>query len=825
MNVPKNFGDKLSKVSLDQRLIGLIVLIIAGFVGNYCRWTLFFDIDFIFGSIAVWIVVCLYGVKWGTLAGFVAGYCTYLIWNHPYTAITFTTEALFVGWLFHHRQQNNIVLLDGLFWLVLGMPLVWLFYAVILKVAPTQALIILMKQPVNGIFNALIASLILTHTPIHRWVKRPAAISTLSLEQTLFNLLVAFVSVPTLILIVLASHQVVHDIQSTVQVNLNDASRYLKVEVQRWYERRIDAIDGLAELVSLQSNLIQQNAAFLSSSFPDFRHIHILDTSGAKILELDRNVNDPNSAFDERKYFEQLRQDSQPFISPVILSENPNLPVALLGVPILRDRQLVGAIFCEIDLSLLSKFLRTSIGEELLQVIIVDQQQTVAASTKKEWVGNPEFNWRKDGKVNQISLDTYQWLPTKSRLIMVQWQTSLFVKESVINKNIPWQLVVQISATPQANQIQQVHSRNMALLLLISGLALILATVVSRRLVKPLNQLADITTNLPNKLLEQEPIYWLRSSITELSILVKNFRSMAFSLKQKFREISLANELLEKRVQERTQALRSANTELELELEVRERQQAQKALDLLNAELENRVVRRTAQLEAANKELESFSYSVSHDLRAPLRAIDGFSRILEEDYGDRLDEEGKRYLKVVRDNAKRMGELIDDLLNLSRLNRRQVARRSLSVNKLIEQILDDSDFQKAISKQQIELVVADLPDCEADLSLLTQVWINLISNAIKYTGKTENAKIEIGYQIIGDQGTYFIRDNGAGFDMQYADKLFGVFQRMHREHEFEGTGIGLAIVQRIIQRHGGTIWANAAVDQGATFYFTIPTSE
>ncbi len=260
-------------------------------------------------------------------------------------------------------------------------------------------------------------------------------------------------------------------------------------------------------------------------------------------------------------------------------------------------------------------------------------------------------------------------------------------------------------------------------------------------------------------------------------------------------------------------------------MEVRERQQAQKALDLLNAELENRVVRRTAQLEAANKELESFSYSVSHDQRAPLRAIDGFSRILEEDYGDRLDEEGKRYLKVVRDNAKRMGELIDDLLNLSRLNRRQVARRSLSVNKLIEQILDDSDFQKAISKQQIELVVADLPDCEADLSLLTQVWINLISNAIKYTGKTENAKIEIGYQIIGDQGTYFIRDNGAGFDMQYADKLFGVFQRMHREHEFEGTGIGLAIVQRIIQRHGGTIWANAAVDQGATFYFTIPTSE
>jgi predicted ATPase/signal transduction histidine kinase len=243
-------------------------------------------------------------------------------------------------------------------------------------------------------------------------------------------------------------------------------------------------------------------------------------------------------------------------------------------------------------------------------------------------------------------------------------------------------------------------------------------------------------------------------------------------------------------------------------------------LHQLNEGLEHRVTQRTAQLEVANKELESFSYSVSHDLRAPLRAIDGFSRILQEDYSDRLDKEGTRYLKIVRDNAKRMGELIDDLLNLSRWNRKELVRRAIVVNDLIQQVF--SDLQSEIKDRQIQLMIADLPNCEADNSLLMQVWINLISNAIKYTSKTENARIEIGYQIIDAQGAYFIRDNGAGFDMQYADKLFGVFQRMHLEKDFEGTGIGLAIVQRIIQRHGGTVWAEAAIAQGATFYFTIP---
>ena len=278
----------------------------------------------------------------------------------------------------------------------------------------------------------------------------------------------------------------------------------------------------------------------------------------------------------------------------------------------------------------------------------------------------------------------------------------------------------------------------------------------------------------------------------EIEVLAQQFNTMAGALKESFAE---------------------------LEQRLAEKVRAEEALKEYSERLEEMVGERTVQLEAANKELEAFSYSVSHDLRAPLRSMDSFSAALQRDYAGQLDEKGQHYLDRIRAGTQRMGQLISDLLDLSRVTRRELVRQTVDLSALAHSIADE--LQSGDAARQAEMVIGESMVVEGDKHLLSIVLQNLLDNAWKFTAPRAQAQIEFGMMEQPDERVYFVRDNGVGFDMTYADNLFGPFQRLHSVREFPGTGIGLATVQRIIHRHGGRIWAEAAVDQGATFYFTI----
>jgi PAS domain S-box-containing protein len=279
---------------------------------------------------------------------------------------------------------------------------------------------------------------------------------------------------------------------------------------------------------------------------------------------------------------------------------------------------------------------------------------------------------------------------------------------------------------------------------------------------------------------------------------------------------------------ELNERLLSAQDDLGKQLDLLRKNEAElrkkeEEINTLNRELEQRVAVRTADLVAANKELEEFTYSVSHDLRTPLRAIDGFSHILLEGYADKLDDEGKRLLNVVGNNAKRMGQLIDDILQFVHTSQPEIRLSDIDMEMMAHGVMEE--LQSCFADTKLQFEIEHIPPTRGDSTMMRKVFVYLLSNAVKFSRTSAAPRIKVGGIIEGDETVYYVKDNGVGFDMQYSDKLFGVFQHLHGINEFEGTGIGLAIVKRIVTRHNGRVWAEGKINEGATFYFALPAKE
>jgi signal transduction histidine kinase len=329
----------------------------------------------------------------------------------------------------------------------------------------------------------------------------------------------------------------------------------------------------------------------------------------------------------------------------------------------------------------------------------------------------------------------------------------------------------------------------------VMALSLLTAVAISHRLQRSVTQPITAITNVARHVMEKREFTQRAEKTTddEIGLLVDAFNGM-------LGEIDRRTHTLE----QSEAALRASDNRLRT----------------LNAELEERVAARTDQLQAANKDLEAFSYSISHDLRAPIRAIRGFSTLLLEDHGTALDAEARRKINVVIAEAGRMGNLIDDLLAFSRLGRKALEPTELDMQELARTAFER--LGQAGQGKGVDFRLGSLPRAKGDRSLFEQIWVNLIANAVKFSSKKESPVVEIGGITAEHEHVYFVRDNGAGFDAAYRERLFGVFQRLHHEHEFPGTGVGLALVHRIVTRHGGRVWAEGELGRGATFHFTVP---
>ncbi|AFZ18323.1 histidine kinase [Allocoleopsis franciscana PCC 7113] len=862
----------------------LAVLILAGYAGNYFNLSLFFGVDFLFGSIAVLMVVWLYGIGWGAVAAMLAGSHTFLLWGHPYAGIILIGEALFVGWW--RRKCPNLLLLDGFYWIFVGMPLVWLFYSIPLGVPSQTVFLVMFKQGINGIFNALIASLLLTHSPIPTWADRPKIAKTLSLQQTLFNLLVAFVLFPALTLLVLNSRSAISNMEKTIQANLETVSTDLAIEVRFWHQQNLNALKQLAEVAvhsDIKSSIkLQESTELLQRTFSTIDQLFVMNREGQTLSFAGIGSTIASYSELEKTITESIGMKAsdltQPSItSQVLLIDDHHAPPRLVQiVPIIRNYRLVGSVVSEIDLSHLAQLLKSFTTLREMEITLLDRQDRVITSTRLDMPTLSKFKQRQGGEIRPLNDKVYQWLPLGEMPIMMRWKKSFYVQKTSAGEKLPFQVIVAVPTQPHFIYLENLYIKSLSILLLITALALAMANVISRWLAQPLLQLAELTTDLPDKLLNQKAIHWPNSWITEMNTLVSNSQFMAELLEQKFHEINAAKEQLEQRVQERTRELSTANQELELEVSKRQRvaealQESEALLRTQAKDLETALYElqhTQAQLIQTEKmsSLGQLVAGVAHEINNPINFIYGnlihaqdytqdllrlvelyqqhcpnFLSIMQEEIEaidlDFLKDDLPKLMDSMQVGAERIHEIVQSLRSFSRLDEAEV--KAVDIHEGIDSTLMilKSRLKATLKHPGIEVIkeYGQLPLVECYPGQLNQVFMNILVNSIdsledKFTYNAEENRpsldslpwIRIYTEIVKEDWVAIrISDNGMGIKKDQSCKLFDPF--FTTKPIGKGTGLGLSIsYQIIVEKHGGKLYCVAEPKQGAEFMIEIP---
>ena len=900
-------------------LLFFATLIAAGLAGNYFKYPIFLNIDFLFGSIFAMLALQFFGLGQGIAAAAIIGSYTYILWNHPYAIIILTVEVAFVAWLMN-RRKIGMVQADTIFWLVIGMPLVYLFYHLVMHTPPSNTYIVMTKQAVNGITNTLVARIIFTGYSI----KTRSALTSYS--ELVYNMLAAFVLFPALIILAISSRTDFNNTDQNIRRSLMQSSQRLDHYVETWIKNRKSPVINLAELAETRTP--QQMQPFLElvkKSDANYPRVGLLDktatiTAYAPLVDELGKSNIGKSAAD-RPYIPQLKQTLKPMLTEVVMGIiGVPKPRVFMLAPVVIKGEYGGYIVGVLSLDQIHEQLDKSLSENGTLYTLLDKNSKIIMTTHHDQKMMTPFV-RGKGELKRIDNRISQWIPELPPNISVieRWKKSVYITETAIGDLAEWKLILEQPVAPFQKALYDSYTGKLLLLFLILLGSLVLAELLSRRAVATLDNLSQITRNLPEKLaIGTKNFKWPESGIIEAHHLINNFISMAYALSEQFLEIREVNQSLEQRVDERTAELKESEERfrnmansapvliwisdtdrlytwfnkvwldftgrtMEQELgngwaegvhpddfdrclatyvtSFDKRQPFSVEYRLLRADgqyrwlwnnatptyehgvfngyigsctditdrkqMEDELHQAMTAAESANRAKSEFLANMSHEIRTPMNGITGMAQLL---HFTALDEEQKGYLEAIELSSSNLLSIISDILDLSKIEAGKIdlEHRDFSLRATVSDVIKTQIPN--IQRKGITIKTnfpGEVPDnLSGDQLRLKQILLNIIGNAIKFTGKGGINIVVACSELHGNVAllTISVTDTGIGISPESMKKIFKPFSQadMSTTRKYGGTGLGLTICTRLAELMGGRIQAESTEGIGSTFLIQIP---
>ncbi|MCK6544614.1 ATP-binding protein [Myxococcota bacterium] len=777
-----------------RRVIGFVALLAAALAGSHLHAPLFLGVDLLFGSIFALIAAYVYGPLGGVFVAAVPGVYAYFLWHHGYALLIFTAEAALVGVLARSRSAR-LPFADAVYWLVLGLPLVWVTYHHLLGVDAASTALVYLKQSTNGVLNALVASIVIAYTPLRRWLGRTRS-ELVTLQDSLFHLIATAILVPALLLMVLGGRMEMRRIEEEVTASLRGGTEVLATRIRDFRAHHLSAITALAELADRSGALegrstheVQRATELLVGALPDLHNAYVAGAD-ARTVAFHPPTNERGEStigldFSDRTYVAELRHTKAPVFSGVFQGRGGvTEPIVTLSVPVLAaDGALRGFALGAVHLAHLARTLERGTMGGLVEASLVDGDGRVIASARPDLRPLEAFATRGRGGVVRLDDGSMRWLPEEPSMpMMARWRSAVYVRTAAAGLE-PWKLIVELPLEPHIAALQRRYTSQLAVLLALSLGALLVAPLLARRLASPLARLAAVTGRIRRDIRSEDDVPWPTTQLAEVSSLVQDFRSMQDALREQVRAVDRANE----------------------------------ELAALNAEAAR-----------VDRSKDEFLAMLGHELRNPLGAMSNALHLLRN---TRSDDEATRAraLAVVERQVRHQTRLVNDLLDVSRISRGAIAidRRPLDLTELARATADD--HRAALEAAGLTFTV-ELPREPApvlgDPTRLAQVIGNLLHNAQKFAASGGG---HVTLRVARTDGRVIVEvvDDGEGIAPELLPQIFEPFTQGDRslDRARGGLGLGLSLVRRLVELHDGEVVAESdGPGRGARFSCSLPTT-